>query len=205
MKILVLAANGRTGKLVVEQAKNLGHNVISFIYGTSNLPSELEGTTIIRGDATNAEDIAQAIKNIDVVISTIGHTKNSAPNVQALTMQHLLAAAETYDFKIVSLTGTGVRVPGDKITIIDRILNFAVSKIDEPRVLDGIKHVELLQQSDHPWSVVRVLKLTNSRATNSTLSLHGPAKTFVSREEVARALIEVATTNLWDKKMPIIS
>ena len=162
---------------------------------------------IIYGDASVFEDLAEAVKDQDVVVSTIGHTKKSSKDVQTQSISNLVKVIEDSKqrTKVVSLTGTGVRQKGDKITVLDKLLNLAVRLIDLDRVNDGISHYQALKSSKVNWVIVRVLKLTNRGKIDFGLTSNGPAKTFVSRQVAAEALIRVAETETWDKQLPIVS
>jgi len=205
MKIAVIAANGRTGRVFVETALTAGHDVRAGIYrGNSFVPSEhLE---VIECDATSQRDIEKLINDQDAVVSFIGHVKGSPARVQTKAIQTAVAAMKNQGLsRIVSLTGTGVRFPGDKITLIDRILNLSIALIDADRVNDGIQHVEELKRSDLDWTVIRVLKLQNTKPGEYALTEHGPTKVYVSREEVAAAALEVLEKNAYIRQAPILS
>ncbi len=98
-----------------------------------------------------------------------------------------------------------MRFAGDKITLIDRFLNTAVGVIDPNRVNDGREHVEVLKHSDLDWTVVRVLKLQNVSPKPISLTEHGPTKIYVSREDVAAAVLEVLENHSFIQLAPIIS
>ena len=79
--------------------------------------------------------------------------------------------------RLISLTGTGVRFPGDKITLIDRILNLSISIIDPKRIKDGKNHVTLLKNSDLDWYVMAKNLLNQDirySTTVETLRLYAP-------------------------------
>lgn len=205
MKILVLGANGRTGRFIVRDAVAAGHTVRSFVFGKRSDDVYLADSEQYIGDVADRSSLETACSGIDVVISTLGHTKHSPADMQERAMKVLCEIAESEKFKIVSLTGSGVRVVGDKITLIDRIMNASVLLLDSKRVTDGKAHYEVIKNCTQPWVVIRVLKLTNRPFGNFKLTGHGPVKTFIAREQVAAALLQVATTNEWDASAPLIS
>ncbi len=191
MKLAVIAANGRSGKIFVERALAAGHSVQAGVHHTNNL-SPYERLTVMPCDATNRNDLAKLISEQDSVVSFIGHVKGSPLHVQTEAIRSLASVVKAQNLtRIVSLTGTGVRFPGDHITLIDRILNTSIRLIDPTRVRDGIEHVEILKQSGLDWTVLRVLKLQNTAPKPFTLQEHGPPKWYVSREEVADAALQV--------------
>lgn len=205
MKIAVVAANGRSGKAFVKAALKAGHSVRAGIHGNNTLTSNTK-LTILECDATKKSDVEKLIKGQDAVVSFIGHVKGSPTHVQTDAMSVIATVMNKQGIKrLVSLTGTGVRFPGDRITIIDRILNTSIKIIDPQRIQDGKDHVALLQKSNLDWTVIRVLKLQDTQPKPFRLSLHGPTKWYVSREEVAQAVLQVLEDKSFIKKAPIIS
>lgn len=206
MNVLVIAANGRTGRKVVEQAIALGFKVTAFIR-TTEKHSFSSSVTVIEGDATVYDDLAQAVRGQDIVVSAIGHIKGSSANLQTLVVENIIKAIESTgrNIKLVSLTGNGVRRPGDKVFLVDKIMNYTIKLVDPNRIRDGIEHARVIENSDINWVVVRVLKLTDKNSAGFRLSKNGPAKMFVSRQDTAKAMLEVAEGSKWDKMLPIIS
>jgi putative NADH-flavin reductase len=205
MKIAVIAANGRSGQAFVERALEAGHQVRGGIRGDSRLPRHA-CLTLVPCDATRKEDLMNLIKGQEAVVSLIGHIKGSSTDVQTVAIQNVSSVMEELGLKrLVSLTGTGVRFTGDKVTLIDRFLNLGVNIIDPARVRDGRQHVEVLQQTDLDWTVIRVLKLQNVPPKPYRLTPHGPTKPYVGREEVAEAILEVLENSSFIKQAPIIS
>ena len=205
MNIAVIAANGRSGNAFVEYALKRGHHVRAGVHGNHNFISSPQ-LDVFSCDATNIDDIVNLTNNQDAVVSFIGHTRKSDPDVQTKAMKALVAASETTGVtRVVSLTGTGVRQPGDIIPFTDRILTVAISIIDPERVKDGKEHAAVLQGSNLAWTIIRVLKLQNTKPAPFELTSHGPTKLYVSREEVATAVLEVLENNTFIKDMPIIS
>ncbi|MES2631054.1 MAG: NAD(P)H-binding protein [Patescibacteria group bacterium] len=205
MRIAVIAANGRSGKAFVEAALEAGHIVHagSFTPGTLKPhPNLIE----IKCDATNEADVANLLLNQEAVASFIGHVKGSSPTVQTDATGVTVKVMQKLGIsRLVSLTGTGVRFPGDKITLTDRFLNIGVSVVDPNRVSDGRMHVEAIKKSGLDWTVIRVLKLQNVLPKPFSLQLNGPTKPFVGREEVALAVLEVLEQASFIQQAPIIS
>ncbi len=205
MKIAVIAANGRSGKVFTELALRMGHSISAGVHGVNTLASH-ENLSVISCDATNKDDIENLIKGQDAVVSFIGHVKGSPENVQTDAMRVLDEAMHRQGIKrVVSLTGTGVRFPGDKISFVDRVLNASIAVIDPKRIRDGKNHVILLQKTQLEWTIIRVLKLQNVPARAFTLKENGPTKWVVGREEVAQAVLQVLENNTFVMRAPIIS
>jgi putative NADH-flavin reductase len=204
MNIAIIAANGRLGKELVKIALANGHTVRAGIRGPSDL-KDAENLTIISCDATNYYEVKDLIKGQDVVFSCIGHVKQSPKDVQTVATETIVKAMKELGIKrFITLTGTGVREPGDHITLTDRFLNLGVSIMDNPRITDGRNHVAVLYKSDLDWTVVRVLKLQFENNRRFHLLEHGPTLPFVSRQEAARAMLDVAENHSFIRELPII-
>lgn len=205
MTIAVLAANGRTGKVFTELALERGHTVRAGVHRSSPFKNQT-GLTIVPTDATNLSEIKNLLHGCDAVASFIGHGKDSPPSVQTEAMQAVISAMTDLGIpRIISLTGTGVRLPGDKPSFIDKILNIVIARIDPNRINDGIMHAELLQDSPLDYTILRVLKLTNGKPQKFSLTPGGPAQLWTSRQTVAHAALEVLEQQICSKQAPVIS
>jgi putative NADH-flavin reductase len=204
VKIAVIAANGRSGKIFVEEALKAGHSVRAGVHRIDTLTPHPH-LTIVSCDATKQADLRTLFEGQEAVTSFLGHTNGSPRQMQTTAIQAAQAAMQECGIhRIVSLTGTGVRFPGDVITPLDRLLNFFITIIDPARIHDGRDHVEALKQSDLDWTVIRVLKLLNGPMRSFKLLGHGPTKWFVSRREVPHAVLEVLDHHSFIREAPII-
>jgi putative NADH-flavin reductase len=204
MRIAVIAANGRSGKAFVMEALDQRHSINAGVHSHSDFEPNPH-LSVIKCDSTNKQDLKRLINGQDAVVSLIGHNKKASKDIQSLTIQNTLEVMSELNMKrIISLTGTGVRFTGDKISLIDKILNYSINIIDPDRINDGKRHVELLKDSQSDWTVLRVLKLMNTPAKAFKLSLNGPSKIFVSRDEVAQAILEILRDDRYIQQAPIV-
>jgi len=70
MKVLVIGAAGKTGKVVVEQAVAAGHQVTAFVQKADEVQDS--NVRVVEGDATKGADVDAAVRGQDAVIDTIG-------------------------------------------------------------------------------------------------------------------------------------
>jgi nucleoside-diphosphate-sugar epimerase len=204
MNLAVIAANGRTGQAFVEAALKAGHTVRAGSRTKSQLTPHPR-LTILPGEATSSADMLALLSGQDAVACFIGHVSGSPPDVQTMAMHNIVQVMKNIGMKrVVSLTGTGVRFPGDTITLLDRLLNLSIRVIDPKRVEDGKQHVTVLQATDLEWTVIRVLKLQNLPAHPFRLLEHGPTKAYVGRSEVAQAVLQVLEQHSFIQKAPMI-
>ncbi|XP_043712748.1 phenylcoumaran benzylic ether reductase Pyrc5-like [Telopea speciosissima] len=81
-KILIIGGTGYIGKFIVEASAKSGHPTFALIReSTASDPAKAEliksfkesGVTFLYGDLYDHESLVKAIKQVDVVISTVGH------------------------------------------------------------------------------------------------------------------------------------
>lgn len=204
MNIAVIAADGRSGRIFTEAALDAGHSIKAGVYRSNPFDDNPE-LEVVQCDATKPEDIANVINGQDAVVSLIGHGRKTKPDVQTQAIKLIIETMKKQNVsRLISLTGTGVRLEGDKITYIDRLLNYSIQHIDPSRVKDGIAHAKLLKNSDLDWTLLRVLKLGNGQPSSFSLKEHGPAKLLTPRTEVALAILETLEGRSFIKKAPVI-
>ena len=205
MRIAVIAANGRAGQAFVDAALKAGHDVRAGIRGADSFKPN-DHLTTVQCDATNESDVTELMRSTDVVVSLLGHVKGSPARVQTNATRTVLQVMQKKGLKrIISLTGTGVRIEGDKPDIMDKLANAFIARVDPNRVQDGIEHAQALQESQADFTIVRVLKLTNGRSTEFDLTEHGPAAHFTSRSQVAQAILECIEDNRFLRSYPVVS
>lgn len=209
MKICVFGADGRTGKEVVKTAIENGHEVVAFVYNEKASENFDNVITIKIGDVKNFEEVRGAVEGTDAVISVIGHIKGSDPLMQTKGITNITNAMKEFGLRrIISLTGTGVRFEGDKPSILDKLGNIFIKLIDRERVVDGIKHADVLKNSGLDWTIVRVLKLSQSdddSNLNYKLTENGPAENLTSRKKVAKVIVDLLSSGEFSGKAPVVS
>jgi len=204
MVIGVLGASGRTGVLVVDELLRRGHKVVGLAFHKPNETNP--AIEWVEGDATSKSDLEKVLSKADAIISVLGHGANTSVDLQTKSMEVLTGLMSGSDKRLISMTGTGVRQDGDKPSLIDKLLNVAVSIADPARVEDGIKHAEVLKRSNTKWTIIRVLKLANGKnVQNTKLTDYGPAIMLVNRATVAKHICDLIDDDSQIHKMPVIS
>lgn len=208
MKICIFGADGRTGIELVNCAKAYGFEVVAFVYTDSSNKYFPNNISVKKGDVMDYNSVHEALLGSDAVISVLGHIKGSDPLMQTKGVMNMVKAMKELGIKrVLSLTGTGVRIKNDTPSFVDIVLNFLVKIVDPNRIHDGVQHVKVLQESGLDFTVVRVLKLSNSdeECKNYKLTDGGPAELQTSRKKVARVLVDLVSNKEYIGKLPIIS
>jgi putative NADH-flavin reductase len=205
MRIAVIAAHGRSGRAFVSEALNAGHEVRAGIRGDNPFQSH-DRLTVVQCDATNAEQVTRLIDRCEAVVSLLGHVKGSDEFVQTAATATVLRAMEVAGVRrIVSLTGVGVWVPGDRFKRLIDGSNWLAARVGVERFEDGIRHVALLRASGLEWTVLRVLLLTDGRPGSFGLKAHGLPKVPTPRREVARAILRLLERAKFIRQAPVMT
>lgn len=205
MNILIFGANGNIGTRVVSSLLNDGHTVKAFVHGASHFPKH-ELLSVITGDVRSSKDVESALPGVDVVISTLGSWGTKSKDILSTGMQVIIPAMEKAKIqRIISLTGSGVLLPTDNAAWYDR-LNPLLLQIVAPKILiDGERHIQELRKSDLDWTVVRSPVMKNGAKNGYVLSDTPPLlwKRAV-RDDVAQAIVDLATSNDHVKQAPFL-
>lgn len=163
MKIAVLGATGRTGRLVVEEARRRGHHVVAVVRDPARL-GDLAPDGVATADGLDAGAVTAALAGVDAVVSALGPVAGSAPGVQGdLTEVLVRAAREAGVRRVVVVTASGWVVDGDDP--VSRYLAKPVLARVLRDVNAGFARAEpVVRASGLDWTIVRPPRLLDGPA-----------------------------------------
>jgi len=89
MQLVVFGATGNVGQRIVAEALRRGHEVVGVVRDPDAVKSPDNRVRLVKGDATNADDIAKITRGADAVVSAI----SPRPNARGLPAPSLPANA----------------------------------------------------------------------------------------------------------------
>ena len=208
MRVLVVGASGRTGRPLVGQALEAGHEVTALVRDPARLPVEHERLRIVRGDVLDVSALERVVEGQDAVLSVIGHAKDAPKDVQTRSIRNIVAAMKRQGVRrLVSLTGAGVRDPEDRPKLSDKAI-VAVLKLVQRDVLeDGVGHAEEIKGSGLEWVIVRGPMLTDGEKTGlyrvGYVGKNSGSK--ISRADVADFMLAQLEDDTHLGRMPMVS
>lgn len=177
LRIAVVGAQGRTGRLIVDAAERAGHSVI--------------GVTRREADATDAVALRPFVERADAVISAVGPSRRSPDGILERSTRALLDAGAD---RLVTISASGPYTDGD---------GFLLARVVKPIFWlflggtwrDMLASDALLQQSDAAWTSMRPPQLTDNpakgyrraRGRNVSRGIR------ITRADLAAATIEALT------------
>jgi len=207
-KILLLGATGPTGRLIASQALARGYDV-SVLVRSAEKARDLEGATVIVGDARDETVLRQALKGRDAVVSALG---TPASPFRAVTLLSTATRALVNAMKaeqvsrLVAITGMGA---GDSARHGGLVFDNLIFPLLLRKVYaDKNRQEAVIRQSGLDWVLVRPTILNNKPGRGSVRALtdlsgyHGGT---ISRADVASFVLDQVRDDVWLHRSPLIT
>ena len=203
MKILVLGATGRTGRLFTRKALEEGHSVTAYVRNPDKARALLgahQNLTITPGALDDAERLATASVGQDVMVSTLGQKATAREFLHSTFMQeHLPLIMQT-------VTGTGVKHcvllsaygVGDTVRTASLPMRLACKVIMHGIFTDKVKADALVAEYQPYISRAHPGRLTDKPGRGGVKVFdmasveRVPGIPTIAREDVADALLTIA-------------
>ncbi|MDZ4669253.1 MAG: SDR family oxidoreductase [Phototrophicales bacterium] len=208
MKIAIFGGTGKTGKHLVLEALNAGHDVTILARTPSKLGIEHPALQIIQGDLANVSAIETTIAGADVVMSVLGPTPKQTPFAISTGITNILTAMKKHGVnRLVISAGAGVGDPNDKPKFVDRLAKVALKTLSKQAYEDMNRVVEIIKASDVQWTVIRVPMLTDQPKKNKIRMgyLGGDVGIRLSRADMAEFMLHKGLDKAHLHKAPVIS
>ena len=210
MQLAVFGATGRTGRPLVQQALDRGHDVVAFARSPSDLsdlsdPSDEDpALTVVEGDAYAGDGVRAAVDGADAVVSVLGQTEGGPDDLLTVAGDRVLdAMAEAGVDRFVTLVGAGVREEGESVPLAGKAMTVVLKLLAGEVLRDAAEHVERVRATDREWTVVRAPRLTDGegvgdyRAGDIDLGFES-----VARADVASFVLDCVEDDLYVGEMP---
>ncbi len=195
-KIFVFGANGKVGSLFVEMAVKEEHALTAFVRSRSRFSHPaLESLQVYEGDATNLQDVRQAIQGAEIITSFWGN-----PNKQTLIMAQAAQAISqsalesTTTPRCLMISSVGV---GGSSWLIKRMLRMIGGKKGFQDYEDAEK--VLRNASDLKRLIVRPYALKDAPSeVYKILGAKAHLANSISRRAVARFFLDAVQDTQFD-------
>jgi uncharacterized protein YbjT (DUF2867 family) len=216
MKILILGATGRTGKHLVREALDRGHSVQALARYPEKLKTTHERLSVIRGTPLSRDDLMEAMKDCEAVLSALNISRKSdfpwskittPTDFLSKSIQNVTVLAPLVNIEriiIMSAAGAGDSaqyLPGWFRWIIHHS-NIGITYKDHDR------QENILMDSNLRWTIVRPVGLTNSEKDKPVrVTVPGVEKPgfTISRKNVARFMIDILEKDQFIHEKPTLS
>jgi len=211
MKIVVIGANGATGRLAVFEGLARSHEMVAFVRDVAQVTLTDPHLTVAQGDAFDPATVVAALEGADAVISAIGRSRKKGSKQRdqgpfyAPAMRVILdgmAARGVGRLAVVSSQGVGDE-PLEGLALPLRAFRLVVG-----RVMDDMREMErLVEASDTQWTITRPGGLTGKPKGEYVVrpgnSLRGHGST--PRAALADALVLAVTEGRWPRQAVVVA
>lgn len=207
MRIALLGATGRTGRLIGEELLARDHDLTVLARDPARVGGLAARVQVVVGDSTDAESLARLVTGAEVVVSALGPTDKSS-TVHRDTTTALLPVMQAHDvLRYIGISGAGVDVPGDRKSARDRAITFAMQRFGGAMVRDKTEELDVLRASDLRWTLVRPPRLTDGPATGHVQhdAHRSPRRTSLSRADLAQFVADVVEQDLYERQAPLVA
>lgn len=207
MKILTLGGTGATGQLFIDAALAGGHEIIAYGRSPERLP-ERHRLRVVKGEVRDADTLAEAAGDVDVIVSALGHGSVREPSNLILdaTRASIAAAERARVRRIVFLSAFGIGESKSKGSDLIQQGYKLGQSIFEDKEAGEI----LLTNSDLDWTLAYPGVLTDGprSGTVTVIDLKDlgslPGVPHISRADVADFLLSAAANDSWIRRTAVL-
>lgn len=207
MKILVLGATGGTGREVVSQALEQGHDVTAFVRDRDRLPLRADRLRICQGTIETPEALVEAVAGQNAVISALGVGRSFKSNgLIQRSAPAIVSAMERNGVKrLIFMSAFGVGETRSDVPLLPRLF---ASTLLRDIYADKAVGDAILSRSNLDWTIVYPAGLTDKPKTGRyRAGEHIPLSGFptVSRADVADFMLRQVTSPTYLCKRVLIA
>ena len=163
MRVLVVGSTGGTGRQLIAQALERGHDVTAFARNPKKVTIVHDRLRVHQGDILKAETVMPAVKNQEAVLCALGHKKFLRPTrILSGGTRNLIDAMQQQGVnRFVCETSLGVGNSFGRLGLYYTL--FVVPFILQFYYWDKYRQESLIRASTLQWTIVRPAALTNGR------------------------------------------
>jgi putative NADH-flavin reductase len=197
VRLLVIGATGGTGRALVEQALERGHQVTAFVRDPGRLALRHARLAVARGNVLDPESVEAAVRGQDAVLCALGHKRWLYPSrILSDGTRNLVGAMERQGVRrLVCETALGI---GDTWGRMGLYYSLFVGVFILPfYFFDKVRQERVIRGSSLDWIIVRPGALTNGPKRGRLR--HGPDvghwlwTVRISRADVAAFMLDQLT------------
>jgi putative NADH-flavin reductase len=206
MKLLLFGSTGPTGRRLLEQALEQGHEVTAFARTPTLLDLHHDLLTVIQGNVLDAARVAEAIAGHDAVLSTLGVKPWNVGTVLSQGTRNIIAGMQGHGVRrLIVMSSFGVSESWQMATLPQRIVMWLFLR---GIYRDKAVQDQVLRASDRDWVLVRPPRLTHGPRTGKyrvAAQMRLGFQDSISRADVADFMLRQLQDGAWLRQAVVIS
>ena len=194
MKIVIFGATGGTGRQVVAQALEAGHEVTVIVRNPEAVDISGERLNIFQGDVLDPASFSKRMDGQDAVLSALGVNHRKPTTVYSDGTENIAKAMQEAGVRrLVSLSSAGLEIPDDTPWMVRQTIKLVIQPLFKYAYADMARMEEKLRNTGLNWTVVRPPRLTNGPKTGNYLTAinkHLPKAQGITRADLADYMIK---------------
>jgi putative NADH-flavin reductase len=186
LRILIIGATGGTGRQLVQQALEQGHQVTAFVRKPKKLKIEHPNLHLVKGNVLDYASVESAMQGQNAVVCALGHKRWFYPTriLSKGTRNILQAMKECNAPRLVCESSLGIGTSAGRLGLL---YTFFIVPLILPFVFwDKLRQEKIIGESDVDWVIVRPAVLNNHPARGAYR--HGVSLgNFILTNRISRA------------------
>ncbi|QSS99502.1 SDR family oxidoreductase [Pontibacillus sp. ALD_SL1] len=189
MNIIVFGATGGTGKLVVKQLLEEGHEVTVVVRDERRLKLNDHNLTIVQGDVLEPSSFEDAMEGKEAVISALGVSHRKPTTVYSEGTENILNVMEAHGIsRMICLSSGTIALPPDTPFLAKTFINLTIKQIYRNLYKDMERMERIVSGSNVDWTIIRPPRLTDGTKTlEYRVTINEPMKNAKGIKGISRA------------------
>ncbi|MGQ4383931.1 NAD(P)-dependent oxidoreductase [Streptomyces sp. SAS_270] len=194
MRIVVFGAGGPTGRQLVEQALDAGHEVTA-VTRRPQLFTARDGLTVADADATDADAVERVVAGSDAVVSALGVPPGRKPvTLYSTAATHILRAMERHGVKRLIVVSSSVLDPDWRPSgafFFNHVLDPYVNRVIARTAHVDMRRMEaLIRARGLDWTIARPSGLfDHPQPTRALVAEDSADGVFTARADLAASML----------------
>lgn len=207
MKIVILGATGKVGKILVQKALSRGMEVKILSRSSEKLEELSQKIEIVKGDYFDKSALEGLITNEDAVLSTIGapfgKDHKYKPEDYGTAMSNLVEVLEKKGIgRFINITSAGTTYKGEKVSFKRKMIRFMISFIGPVVIPSKEKELAILMRSNLNWTSVRPPSIAEVSGKLTAEETNIGFK--VDTNQLADFMLDNIESTEWVRKAPFV-
>jgi putative NADH-flavin reductase len=207
MKVIVFGSTGGTGRELVRQALERGHEVTAFARDPAAFESR-DGLRVIAGDALEASAVERAVAGQDAVLCALGKPAVSPARLRSDGTANIVRAMQSSEARrLICLSTIGI---GDTAGLLSPLYRYLlVPTLLRRTFAEHERQEAVVRSSTLDWTIVRAGVLTDDAQTGRIRHGFPPSdrapEMHISRADVADFMLGQIEDGTYMRATPSVS
>lgn len=194
MRLIVFDATGGTGRQVVVQALEAGHEVAAVVRKPGAFDLRHDKLEVVKGDVLMPATFQEAMRGRDAALSALGVSHRNPTTVYSEGTANIMKTMQAAGVgRLVCLSSAGLEVPSSTPLLQRLVIRFVIQRMYKYAYEDMARMEAAVRASfGITWTVVRPPRLTNGSRTGAyrtAANMPLPRAEGISRSDLADFMI----------------